>query len=132
MTRREYIKIHSAVSSPWDCSKRFTIHPWQTCSFQHHFDFSGKHPATLQLLREDIRSDFHLCMWPGRAYSFIQLSELLQRGMNEFAKTSRRQREYSNPGSLNWNFNVMMFSYLYLYSNRQGTRKLCRQCGNNC
>ena len=27
--------------------------PLQTCSFQGHFNFSGKHLATLQLLRED-------------------------------------------------------------------------------
>ena len=25
--------LSSAVSSPWDCSKCFTLHPWQTCSF---------------------------------------------------------------------------------------------------
>ena len=31
--------LYSAASSPWDCSKRFTIHPWQTCSFQRHLDF---------------------------------------------------------------------------------------------
>ena len=27
--------------------------PWQTCSFQCHKDVSGKHSATLQLLREE-------------------------------------------------------------------------------
>ena len=32
--------IDSAVSSPSDRSKRFTL--WQPCSFQHQLDFSGK------------------------------------------------------------------------------------------
>ena len=27
--------------------------PWQTCSFQCHLDFSGKHSDTLQSLHED-------------------------------------------------------------------------------
>jgi len=26
---------------------------WQTCSIGHHLGFSGKHPATLQLMSED-------------------------------------------------------------------------------
>ena len=90
--------LYNAVSSPWDCSKRFTLHPWQTCSFQHHFDLSGKHSATLQLLRED-----YWVKYPPLSvarYSFIQQSELWQRGINEFAKASKRQQEDSNPGSL--------------------------------
>ena len=33
-------------------------------------------------------------------YSFIQLSELWQRGMNEIAKVSKQQQEDLNPGSL--------------------------------
>ena len=27
--------LYSAVSSPLDRSNRFTLHPWQTCSFRH-------------------------------------------------------------------------------------------------
>ena len=45
--------LYSAVSSHWDCSKHFMLHPWQTCSFQGHLDFSVTHSAMLQLLRED-------------------------------------------------------------------------------
>ena len=38
-------------NSHWNCSKGGSLHPLgQTCSFQRHFDFSGKHSATLQLL----------------------------------------------------------------------------------
>ena len=41
-----------------------------TYSFEHHFNFSGKHSAMLQLV--------YIAM-----YSFIQLSELELRGVNE-------------------------------------------------
>ena len=35
--------LYSAVSSPLDRSKRFTLLlPWQTCSFRHQLGFSGK------------------------------------------------------------------------------------------
>ena len=68
---------------------------WHTCSF--HFDLSGKHSATQQLLREDY--SFKYPPLSVSMYSFIQLSEMWQRGMNEIANASKRQREYSNPGS---------------------------------
>ena len=71
--------LHSAVSSPWDYSKQFT--PWQTCSFQRHLDFSGKHSATLQLLREDY--SFRYPSLSVARYSFVQLSELWKRGWDD-------------------------------------------------
>ena len=44
---------YSAVSHPQDCSKRFyTLLPWQTCSIKHCLNFTGKHPAKLQLMHE--------------------------------------------------------------------------------
>ena len=46
--------LYSAVSSPPGCSKGLHFTPWQTCSFQRHLDFSGKHSAMLQLLHEDV------------------------------------------------------------------------------
>ena len=77
-----------------------TLHfiPQQNCSFQGHFNFSWKHSAILQLLRKDY-SFRYPCMCVAR-YSFIQLSELWQCGMNEIAKASKWQQEDSNPGSL--------------------------------
>jgi len=33
--------------------KRLTLYPWQTCTSERHFNFSGKHPTTLHLMRED-------------------------------------------------------------------------------
>ena len=59
--------LYSAVSSPLDSSKRFTLFlPWQTCSFRHQLGFSWKHSnnasitAPLSIVR----------------YSFIQLRQL--------------------------------------------------------
>ena len=68
------VGLYSAVSIPLDRSKRFTRHPWSTCSFRHQLDFYGKHSATLQSLRKDYSFTFSpLCI---ARYSFIQLSEL--------------------------------------------------------
>ena len=67
---------------------------WQTCSFQRHLDFSGKHSATLQLLHEDY--SFRYPPLSVAMYSFIQLSELWQREMHELAKASKRCQEYLN------------------------------------
>ena len=85
----------SAVSSIYDCSKywiHFTLH--QTCSFQRHLDFSGKNSGSLQLLHED-----NLFTYPSVArHSFIQLSELWQRGVNEIAKTSNSSKKIRTRG----------------------------------
>ena len=37
----------------WQEKSALHFTPWQTCSFQHQLDFSGKQSATLQLLRVD-------------------------------------------------------------------------------
>ena len=68
--------------------------PWQTCSFQYHRNFPRKHSAMLQLLRED----YTLTCPPMSVarYSFIQLSELWQCGVNEIAKASKWQQGDSN------------------------------------
>ena len=60
--------------------------------------FSGKHSAILQLLHKDY--SFTYPPLSVARYSFIQLSELWQRGTNETAKASKWQQEDSNPGSL--------------------------------
>ena len=72
---------------------RFTH--WQTCSFQCHFNFSGKHSATLHLLHEDYSFTYpSLCF---ARYSFIQLSELWQCGVIKLGKGSQWDLR---PGSL--------------------------------
>ena len=53
--------------------------PWQTCSFQRHLNFSGKHSATLQLLRDNF--SFRYLPLSVARYSCIQLGELWQRGL---------------------------------------------------
>ena len=56
--------LYSSVSSPFDCSKRFTLlppPPWQTCSFRHQLDFSGSILVMQQLGEKTIHSHFHHC-----------------------------------------------------------------------
>ena len=46
--------------------KAHTHHPWQTFLFRHKLNFSGKHSAMLQLLREYYSFTYsHHCLWPG-------------------------------------------------------------------
>ena len=49
------VVLYSAIPIPSDCSKRFTLHPWQTCSFRHQLDFcfSGKHSSHAAIMRND-------------------------------------------------------------------------------
>ena len=74
--------------------------PWQTCSFERQLDFSGKHSATRQLLRED--DSFTYPPLSTARHSILQLSELEQRGVNEIAQFSKRQQDDSDPDSLYW------------------------------
>ena len=47
------------ISSPFFRSKRFTLFlPWQTCSFRHQLDFSGKHSSHAAITREDYSITF--------------------------------------------------------------------------
>ena len=92
------VKVRSYIAQyPVHRTAQSALHftPWQTCSFQGHFNFSGKHSAMLQLLREDISTTVCIAM-----YSFIQLSELWQRGVVKLAKGSKRPQWNLKPGSL--------------------------------
>ena len=42
----------------WTSQIASHLTPWQTCSFWHQLDFSGKHSATVQLLCEDYSLTF--------------------------------------------------------------------------
>ena len=45
-SKKKGMFLYSAVPSPLDRSKRFTlILPWQTCSFRHQLGFSRKHSS---------------------------------------------------------------------------------------
>ena len=64
---------YSIVSSPQDYSKRVTLYSLTDLSVKHHIGFSGKHPATLQLMHEDC--SYKHPPLSGDRYSFIKLSE---------------------------------------------------------
>ena len=59
LDQQEITKVKKVCSnvaqSPVHQTTQSTLHftPWQTCSFQRQRYLSGKHSATLQLLRED-------------------------------------------------------------------------------
>ena len=94
------IKVHPYIARyPVLGTAQSALHfnPWQTCLFQHQLDFSGKHSAMLQLLCEDYA--FRYPPLSVARSSFIQLSELRQRGVNKIAQASKRQQENLNLGS---------------------------------
>ena len=84
----------------------FTPSPWQTCSFQHQLNMSGKNSATLQLLRIGYSLKYPL---PSIArYSVIQLSELEQGGVDEIVQSLKQQQDDSNPYSLDRESDVLI------------------------
>ena len=90
----------SAVSNPWDCSKRITLHPQADLLIPTPIRLLWEASTTmLKLLRED-----HSFTYPPLSivkYSFIQLGELNQRRMsNEVAQVSKRQQEDTKSGYL--------------------------------
>ena len=79
--------LYSAVSSPWDCSKCITFHPLADLFIPTPFRLLWEAFSNLQLLLGNYAFKYpHLSV---ARYSFIQLSEPLQRGMNEIAKDSK-------------------------------------------
>ena len=80
---------YSAVSSPWDCSKRSTL-PGRPVHSNAILTSLGSIQPYCNCCTKTIRSDIHLSV---ARYSFIQLSELGQRGMNEIGKASKRRQE---------------------------------------
>ena len=69
---RSYIARYPVL---WTVQSTLQFAPWQTCSFQRHLGFSGKHSSTLQLLREHY--SFAYPPLSVTRYSLIQLTELL-------------------------------------------------------
>ena len=81
--------LYSAISSPLDHSKRFTLFlPWQTCSFRYQLGFSGKHSSQAAITCNDYSLTFPP-MSIAR-YSCLQLSELGCHVGNENGQTSKR------------------------------------------
>ena len=80
--------LYSAVSSPLDRSKRFTLSsPGRPVHSDTVLGFSWKHSAMQQL-----RNDYSLTFPPLSIarYSFIQLSRLRRREVKENDQTSKR------------------------------------------
>ena len=81
---------YSAVSSPLDRSKRFTLFlPWQTCLFQHRLGFSWKHSSHAAIAQ---RLFTHMSTTVYGQVSCVQLSRLRRREENENAQTSKREQ----------------------------------------
>ena len=60
---------------------------WQTCRYEHHLNFLGKHPAMLQLKARRL----FLYKYPPLSttrYPFVHLTELLQHRVNELDQGS--------------------------------------------
>ena len=62
-----------------------------------HYTSLGSIQPCCNYCIKTICSDIHLSV---ARFSFIQLSELWQRGMKEIAKVSKLHQEDSNPGSV--------------------------------
>ena len=80
--------LFNAVSSSFARSKRFTPHPWHTCSFRHQLDFSGKYSTIPTAMKSEDVSFIFPPLSISR-YSIIQLSQLGRRGENENAQSSK-------------------------------------------
>ena len=83
--------LYSAVSSPLDRSKGFTLFlpPRHACYFRHQLGFSGKRSSHATITHNDYSLTFPPLSIA--RYSFIQLvSELGRYGENENAQTLKR------------------------------------------
>ena len=91
----KYAFLYSAVSSPWDCSKRFKLHPLADMLIPTPFGFLWEafSHAAITARRLFVQISISVC-------SQVQLSELWQLGMNEIAEASKRQEGDPNQGSL--------------------------------
>ena len=103
--------LYSAVSSPLDSSKRFTLFlPWQTCSLRPNSASLGSILAMHQLRATTIHSHVHHCLRPGT--HFIQLSERgvswRERKCPNFETVAKGD---SNPGSLDCESGIQSLSY---------------------
>ena len=83
--------LYSAVSSPLDRSKRFTL--FALPDRPVHSDTNSASPGSI-LAMQQLRNDYSLTCPPLSIarYSFIQLSRLRHRETNENAQTSKRGR----------------------------------------
>ena len=86
--------LYSAVSSPLDRSKRFTLYPLADLFIPTPFSASLGSILAMQQLRNDYSLTFPPLSIA--RYSFIQLSRLRRREVKENAQTSKRYQRDSN------------------------------------
>ena len=72
----------------WTVQRTLHFTLLKTCSFRHQLDFSGKRSSHAGIMREDYSLTFPPLSIA--RYSFIQLSGLRRRGVNENVKFSKR------------------------------------------
>ena len=89
---KKWMFLYCAVLGTIQSDLHFT--PWQTCSFQRHLDFNGKHSAILHILCEDYSFAYPpLCVARYSSTADVNLAKMWLRGVNEIAKASSWQQE---------------------------------------
>ena len=75
--------------------------PWQTCSIEHRFAFSGKHSATVQLMREN-------CLYTNiHHHSWVNWSNI------KWTNLSNAAAQDSNPGSRSRVYEALATAQMY-------------------
>ena len=93
----------------WTTQRALHVTRWQTCSFWHQLDFSGKHSGHATLTREDYSFTF-----PPPSIASTHLYSWVNWGIVEKMKIPKlwNGREgYSNPGSLDCESGILLLSY---------------------
>ena len=95
----------------WTAKSALHFTPWQTCSFRHQLDFSGKHSSDPAIRHEDYSLTFPPLSIT--KYSFIQLSEQKERTWKERKCTNFETvaKGDSDPGSLDSESGILRLSY---------------------
>ena len=93
----------------WPSQSVLHFTPWQTCSFQHHLDFSGKHSSHAAIMCEDysltcanINSQvlIYTAEWTGATMEIMKMSKLWNGSKGN-----------SNPGSLDCESGILPLNY---------------------
>ena len=95
----------------WTAQSALHFTPWQTCSFRHQLDVSGKHSGHAAIRREDYSLTFPP-LYVAR-FSFIQLSELgcIERTEMPKLRNGSKGREHLNMSSLDGDSGILPLSY---------------------
>ena len=110
--------LYSAVSSPLDRSKRFTL---SSPGRPVHSDTNSASLGSI-LAMQQLRNDYSLTCPPLSiaVYSFIQLGQLGVVKRNKMPKLPNSIKGDSNPGSLDCGSGILPLSYTALHISRLG------------